>query len=85
MFIKLVVAYLRLTEDLWYWLERRAGDIWYRFCPDDKASYWLDWLPAWTVRQRFRAHNWRVWLISPDRLGESYKPPFFIRWLKGFR
>jgi hypothetical protein len=42
----------RARVEFWWLLERWSGRLWLRLCPDDRASYWLDWLPAFTYRQR---------------------------------
>lgn len=34
-----------------------AGMIWRRYCPDGKATYWLDWLPAFCFERRATAQR----------------------------
>lgn len=48
-------SWFHMWENLWYLLEQGAGSLWLRFCPEEKASYWLDWLPAFCARQRYAA------------------------------
>jgi len=49
-----------IWENIWFTLERWACNIWGRLCPYEKASYWLDWLPAFCTRQRYLAQSRRV-------------------------
>ena len=40
----------------WYWCEQQAGKIWVRF-GNGASSYWLDFLPAFFLRQYYRSLN----------------------------
>lgn len=46
---------MSMRVEFWWLLERMSGSIWRCLCPQGKASYWLDWLPAWAYRQRKNA------------------------------
>jgi hypothetical protein len=46
----------RLRRDLWWWIEQRAGQLWFRACRDG-VSCWLDWLPALCARRRYAAER----------------------------
>lgn len=48
-------TYYRFWEEVWYFLEQQSGTLWLRFCPLGKASYWLDFLPAYCARQYYAA------------------------------
>jgi hypothetical protein len=50
--------YYRIQEETWYFLGRIAGWCWQRFS-DDRASYWLDWLPAYCTGHYYQALNKR--------------------------
>jgi len=47
-------------EEIFWILEKKSGKIWCKFCPYDKASYCLDFLPAFMQRQRYKGQNRRV-------------------------
>jgi hypothetical protein len=47
----------RLRVEFWWTLEQWSGWLWNKYCPEDKASYWLDGLPAFTMRQRHAAER----------------------------
>ncbi len=49
-----------LAEEWWYWCEMQAGRLWNKLCSDDKASYWLDFLPAFFARRYYAALNRRI-------------------------
>lgn len=42
----------RLRIEFWWAVERFAGWLWLKLCPDNKASFWLNWFPAWAYKQR---------------------------------
>lgn len=48
---------IRARIEFWWFVYRWSGRLWSRLCPDDKASYWLDWLPALTSR-KFNNAEW---------------------------
>jgi hypothetical protein len=43
--------------EIYWFLEKLAGKIWQKFCPDDRASYWLDFLPAFFYKKRKEAER----------------------------
>ncbi len=43
--------------ELGWWVYKRCQWCWFRFCPADKVSYWLDWLPAWGGQRYYHALN----------------------------
>lgn len=43
---------IKLRIEFWWLMERWAQKVWEKFCPEDKASYWLDWLTAFTYGKR---------------------------------
>jgi hypothetical protein len=43
-----------------YFLECKSGDLWQLCNKNDKASYWLDWLPALTYKWRKNAEKKRA-------------------------
>lgn len=44
-------------HEFWWRCEMLAGMIWRRYCPDGKATYWLDWLPAFCFERRATAQR----------------------------
>ncbi len=49
-----------IAEEWWYWWEMRAQKLWLRLCPADKATYWLDFLPAFFARRYYASINRRI-------------------------
>lgn len=52
--------------EFWWLLERLSGRLWLRACPEDKVSYWLDWLPAFTYVKRTQAER-RIWEAQAEQ------------------
>lgn len=52
-------AWYRTQEEIWYWLEQRASWLWLKLSKD-RASYWLDWLPAYFLGHYYRNLNKRL-------------------------
>ena len=49
----------RLWEEVWYWFDQQSGKVWLKLSKD-RASYWLDWLPAYCLRRYYRNLNKRL-------------------------
>ena len=47
-------------EEIFWILEKWSGKIWRKFCPDNKVSYYLDFLPAFMIRHRYKGQNKRT-------------------------
>ena len=58
-------------EEVWWWLEKWAARLWLRLSSPDVASYWLDFLPAFCLRERYRGQNNRVRLETTQIEGEK--------------
>lgn len=57
-----MVIWLEFQHEFWWTMERWAGKLWL-FAGRDKASYWLDFLPAFCTRKRYGAQNrLRKWI-----------------------
>lgn len=54
-----LMAWLGVRVEAWWKAEKASSRLWHRFCPEDKVSYWLDWLPAFTYRHRKNAERRR--------------------------
>lgn len=46
----------RIRHEFWWWAEQRAGALWDLACRDG-ISCWLDWLPSYCLRRRYKAQN----------------------------
>lgn len=44
-------------HEFWWKMEQCANALWHRVCPDDRASCWLDFLPAFCCAHRYKAQN----------------------------
>lgn len=62
---RLRVLWLDARIEFWWFWEKLSGRLWRRFCPEDAASYWLDWLPAVTYRRRKIAER-ELWNLSRE-------------------
>lgn len=48
-----------IYEEFFYYMECKASVLWDIF-HKDRASYWLDFLPSFCTRERYRGQNKRV-------------------------
>lgn len=48
-----------IYEKFFYYMSGKACWLWHKFA-GDKASYWLDFLPAFCSRERYRGQNKRM-------------------------